>query len=563
MPRIFTSKPGTRESAELSGAMNTLQKMIEEGRSFSGNERNCCFVNTGSGRFATCSAVSGLDFADDGRALVSVDWDQDGDLDLWTSNRNAPRLRLMRNDMPVGSQRFLQLDLQGNGTTCNRDAIGARVVVTLDDARSTKLIRTLRAGDGFLSQSTGMVHFGLGEADVSALVVRWPGGDVESFSGAVANGRFRLVQGTAKAARAGFSKRNVVLAASEQVPAKPGTVRVPLVSLLPLPRTSMCTAFDGSDKRIPYGNGKPTLIVSFASWCSACREELEELTKRKAKLDKAGIEVVALAVDGLGDESTPREAQKLLKHLKFPYFAAQSKPEFAQLMTGYHHMLVALKRPLPVPCSFLVNAKGQMSVIYKGRVSIDQLLSDAADNPETLRERWVRAAPFTGRMLPQDTPLVSLRHQEANVRSAMGTWFANSNRASDAIDYFESALQLEPDFVAANEGLARLMERLKKPDEAIRYYTAAVKKDPQRADLHYNLGNVYARQEKAVPAIQCYENAIKVRPDYKEAHMNLGVVRLAQRQYSLAVRQFEKVLELDPGFGPARQMLQEAKNRSN
>ncbi len=563
MPRIFTSKPGTRESEELSGAMNTLQKMIEEGRSFSGNERNCCFLNTGGRRFATCSAVTGLDFDDDGRALVSVDWDQDGDLDLWTSNRNAPRLRLMRNDLKVDAQRFLQLDLRGNGTTCNRDAIGARVVVTLDDAPGTKLMRTLRAGDGFLSQSTGMVHFGLGEADISALAVRWPGGEVENFRGAVANGRFRLVQGTGKAVRADSSKRDVALAASEQVPAKPGTVRVPLVSLLPLPRKSTCTGFDGSDQRIPYGNGKPTLIVSFASWCSDCREELQELTRRKTEIDKAGIQVVALAVDGLDDESTPGEAQKLLEHLEFPYFAAQSKPEFAQLMTGYHHMLVALKRPLPVPCSFLLDAKGQMSVIYKGRVSVDQLRSDVADNPETLRERWVRAAPFAGRMLEQDTPLVSLRHQEVNVRSAMGTWFANSGRASDAIAYFESALKLEPDFVAANEGLARLMERLKRTDAAIRHYTAAVKKDPHRADLHYNLGNVYARQEKSAPAIQCYENAVKVRPDYKEAHMNLGVMRLAQRQYSLAKKQFERVLELDPQFTPASQMLEQAKNLSN
>ncbi|MEE3179012.1 MAG: hypothetical protein VX317_04960, partial [Verrucomicrobiota bacterium] len=72
--------------------------MINAGRSFSGQERNCIFLNPGSsqaarGRFADVSSVTGLDFDDDARALSPVDWDHDGDLDLWISNRNAPRLR--------------------------------------------------------------------------------------------------------------------------------------------------------------------------------------------------------------------------------------------------------------------------------------------------------------------------------------------------------------------------------------------------------------------------------------------------------------------------------------
>lgn len=33
-------------------------------------------------KFANVSAVSGLDFMDDGRAVVKCDWDADGDLDL-------------------------------------------------------------------------------------------------------------------------------------------------------------------------------------------------------------------------------------------------------------------------------------------------------------------------------------------------------------------------------------------------------------------------------------------------------------------------------------------------
>ena len=71
------------------------------------------------GRFADISATSGLDFPDDGRAVGSLDWDLDGDLDVWVTNRNAPRLRLMRNDTEHQND-YVAFRLVGNGTTVNR-----------------------------------------------------------------------------------------------------------------------------------------------------------------------------------------------------------------------------------------------------------------------------------------------------------------------------------------------------------------------------------------------------------------------------------------------------------
>ena len=122
-------------------------KMFGEGRSFSGHERNCCYLNPGNssaaaGKFANISAASGLDYPDDARAIILLDWDQDGDLDVWASNRNAPRLRLLRNEIPK-SGNFINLSLVGNGTTTNRDAIGARVEIVVDPSEG-KNMPTLR-----------------------------------------------------------------------------------------------------------------------------------------------------------------------------------------------------------------------------------------------------------------------------------------------------------------------------------------------------------------------------------------------------------------------------------
>ena len=101
MPQTFNNLDDTRKANEIPHAQ--LSKMIESGRAFSGNERNCVFINTGKsaeagGRFADISFASGIDYDDDGRAVAPVDWDHDGDMDIFISNRNAPRIRYLRNE---------------------------------------------------------------------------------------------------------------------------------------------------------------------------------------------------------------------------------------------------------------------------------------------------------------------------------------------------------------------------------------------------------------------------------------------------------------------------------
>ena len=170
-----------------------LSSMLTRGRSFSGSERHCCFLNTGvgadrmPGRFADVSAASGLDLIDDGRAVAVVDWDHDGDLDFWVTNRGAPRLRLLLNNLPrTQATSFVVFTLEG--TACNRDAIGAVLELTIGGRKHT---RVLRAGESFMSQSSKRIHFGLGalpSGQNGRLVVRWPGAESESFEKIEAGG---------------------------------------------------------------------------------------------------------------------------------------------------------------------------------------------------------------------------------------------------------------------------------------------------------------------------------------------------------------------------------------
>jgi len=127
---------------------------------------------------------------------VSVVWsdvDEDGDLDLFIADRSgAPYVHLFVNH--VGSQNnFVELDLEG--TTTNRDAIGARVTLT---AGGVTQMRDVQGGGGHSNtQHSRIVHFGLAQnTEIDEVTVRWVGGDTETISGIEPNHRYLVVEGT-------------------------------------------------------------------------------------------------------------------------------------------------------------------------------------------------------------------------------------------------------------------------------------------------------------------------------------------------------------------------------
>ena len=149
---------------------------MREGRSLSGREKNALFLNTGSAsrRFANISLISGIDQDSDGRGLCLTDWDADGDLDVWVSNRTAPTVQVFENRWGSKAGDFVALKLQG--TRSNRDAAGARVTILLEGEETSPLTRTVRLGEGFQSQSSKRLHFGLGKNPrIGSVEVRWPG----------------------------------------------------------------------------------------------------------------------------------------------------------------------------------------------------------------------------------------------------------------------------------------------------------------------------------------------------------------------------------------------------
>jgi hypothetical protein len=92
----------------------------------------------------------------------------------------------------TGTQRHWLL-LRLVGTTANKDAIGARVVVY---ASGRRLSGEVQSGSSYISQNDPHVHVGLGANDsYDRVEVVWPGGKREQFPGGKADRVVTLTQG--------------------------------------------------------------------------------------------------------------------------------------------------------------------------------------------------------------------------------------------------------------------------------------------------------------------------------------------------------------------------------
>ncbi len=129
------------------------------------------------GTFTDVSEAEGITDTGPGKGLLVLDYDNDGDLDLFIVNNGSSPI-LYRNDLANG-HRWLRVKPRGRYS--NRDGIGTLVTLTSGDGREQ--IREISGGSHYLTQSEKIAHFGLGVSAAPVdLKVRWPSGIEQRFS---------------------------------------------------------------------------------------------------------------------------------------------------------------------------------------------------------------------------------------------------------------------------------------------------------------------------------------------------------------------------------------------
>jgi hypothetical protein len=129
--------------------------------------------------FEDLSDEVGFDDPYYGSALVSFDYDRDGDLDLLQACADVGAVRLLENQSaPADGRHWIVVRPRMTGP--NSHAIGAVVRV---NAGGVTMTRVVTAGTSFMGQEPAESFFGLGAAAVaSAVSVEWPGGGTRTIA---------------------------------------------------------------------------------------------------------------------------------------------------------------------------------------------------------------------------------------------------------------------------------------------------------------------------------------------------------------------------------------------
>jgi len=347
----------------------SIRELVLSGVSWSGRERDHVFLNMGRGEFADVSQVSAADCIGDGRAAAVTDWDGDGRLDLFLKSRTSPRLQFFRNQAETDGN-YLSLELVG--TSSNHDAIGARAVVELDGA---KLSQTVHAGDGYLSQSTKRLHFGLGSArSLRDVTVRWPDGSRSSHTGFAVNRRYRITQGTSAPdelpSRAQVELGSVAAKACQPVSGL--RVRVPLIETFPLAPLRIPSFID-AERTVSDLAGRAVLLHLWGTTCAACVRELATLEGERGRLEAAGVRFVPLTTDAALDHAQARAMMDEHGLGAEQGFVDEALSETLRLLFG---AILGESESVPLPANLLLDRTGEVVALYLGPLPVDDLLAD-------------------------------------------------------------------------------------------------------------------------------------------------------------------------------------------
>jgi len=567
-----TATPGyTRRFREIN-------RKVSQGKSFSGYERNSLFLNLNGNGFANVGGLYGVDFNDDARAVASVDWDRDGDLDMWVTNRTAPQVRLLRNNQP-STNSFVAIRLVGNGKTTNRDAIGARLTLWRSSEPQLKQIRTVHAGDGFLAQSSVWAHFGLGQSTEDLrLTVTWPGGGTETFSDLKANARYTITQDqephlVSIRAWPKIARRVEVDSANE-----PSQAGFWVANRVPFPKLTY-TEETGTMRSTTDFLGGPVLINLWATWCKPCLEELSVFGKQRRALTSQGVAVLALNVDGLSvDKSSApaANAEDVLARVGYDLPHGFARQESLAKIEVLIEFLSSRRAPLSIPSSFLVDAEGNVAAVYQQAVSWDQLSHDLTllKKPPAVQLR--RATPRPGRWFadprqidraaylgdyatlfvtsgfPEESQrLNQMIKPRDGIKSARAYYnqaktAAQQGQKLKAMEYYRAAIRLEPEYGQALTGLGAMLLMQRRVDEAQKLFDRALRVDPNHATALINLAIIDRSRGDNDNALTRLRQVIARNPDYAEAQLNLGSLLASMKKHDEAIQHLSRAIDLNP-----------------
>jgi tetratricopeptide (TPR) repeat protein len=150
---------------------------------------------------------------------------------------------------------------------------------------------------------------------------------------------------------------------------------------------------------------------------------------------------------------------------------------------------------------------------------------------------------------------------KARPHNNFGAVLLRRGRLAEAIDRFQSALRIKPDYADAHYNLGNALARQRNLKAAIFHFSEALRLQPNNLKAHNNAGAALVLQGRQQEAVEHFKSALEINPNDSGVHQNLAVALKNLGDLKGAVRHFSRVLEINPNDEKTRHQLEEIKQR--
>lgn len=566
-------------------------------------QRNLLYQNAG-GTFVEVGTKVGPGFAQEkvSRGGALGDYDNDGDLDLLVVNLNdAPTLLHNR-----GGSRSNWLGLELVGSESNRDAQGARVVLSTANGRQ---LREAQRGVGYLSQSDGRVLFGLGAAEeVERVAVRWPSGRVQLLErpetrrywvvreGEGEEGLIASYVGPADTADWGVREQPVQMdrerpvtryvAEGDQTAAdhyKAGIERYRQGRY-----QEAIDAFRVSIRLQPdtlktyYSLG--IALYSGLGWAEEAAAVLEVVVRRDSSWSPVYPLLGAVYMDLNRQDRAIRLLERAValdpaweNHNRLGLAHLRNENPTAAIAAFERAVRQAPWQPHPhLNLARLYEQQGRKQAAARQRQIFVQLrpiedevqrhLDNLSSFPGDIESRHLLGEAYVaqGRVeegLTAFRQVIAADSSYAPAHYGLGAALHYKNELEAAIAAYERAGELQPELVGAFADLGQAYHQLRDYKRAIAAYRRALALQPDLPAVRTKLGMAYAQRGDLAQAVAAFKTALSAEPALVAARDALAQVYAAQGQDAAAIREWEAVLRLEPRYPRAASQLRLAREQ--
>jgi len=138
--------------------------------------------------------------------------------------------------------------------------------------------------------------------------------------------------------------------------------------------------------------------------------------------------------------------------------------------------------------------------------------------------------------------------REKRVHTSLGYYYRNKLMYKESIIEYQKALELDPDYGPANNGLAYTYSAMKNYEMAIEFFKRYASVSPGDADPFDSMAELYFKLGKLDEAIEKYKEALEVKPDFGSGPW-IAYIYALKENYTETIKWLDHYIGIAPSPG--------------